>query len=114
MQNSPRDQEVIDLSELELMATGFHDVRNISPLHITVIDVLSDVIGVDPTETSLALSSHVSMSSLDSLCDKRSHDDDSDYGMYFRYKDFGFDLFVLTRKCGGVWIYDISEKCSSE
>jgi len=114
MTNSPCDQEVIDLSKLELMATGFHDVRSISPLHITVIDTLCDVLGVDPTETCIGLSSHVSVSSLDAFCDTGSRDDDSDYGMYFRYKDFGFDLFVLTRKCGGVWIYDISGKCSCE
>lgn len=110
MPESKERQPIPNVTSDHLLLTRFHDTRSITPLHVSVIDAIADVIGVDPTKNSLNLSYYASIAAIDSLI-KRDEDEAYEHAVIaFYYREGDANLLVICRSMGEVLVFD-GEEC---
>lgn len=98
--------------EYELVSNTHHDTKSITPLHVSIISAISEVIGVNPTETCVNLSSHFSIRSIDNLIDRGDAQDSKvNPIIIFPYSEFERDLLIFAYSCGQIMIYDHENSC---
>lgn len=100
----PNDTPSLDSHTL--LELRHHDTHSITPFHVTVIEALSAVIEVDPTERSLELSKYVPISAIDSLIGRPEACDDEHAVVSFFYTENDENLLIVAKCDGTVMVFE--------